>query len=102
MNNSSLNNPFQTKSIIPDYTAGINPGLSFTADEFCEMRVKQTFTSTGSKAVYITINGESTIYDSGGNWGAWNTPFQLKPNDVVELSTTGTSVSAILYPYIGV
>ena len=94
---SSLNNPLVT----PDYTAGIDPGLSFTSDGYYEMRVRQTFKDSGSKAVYITINGVMQTYDSGGYWGAWNTPFYIKPGDTVTLATEGTSINATLYP-IGV
>ena len=84
--------------LIPDYTAGVDKGLEFTSDGYYEMRVKQTFTSSGSRLIYITINGEQQGYDTGGNWGAWNTPFYIKPGDTVLLSTTGSSISAICYP----
>lgn len=94
---SSLNNPL----ITPDYSAGIDPGLSFTSEGYYELRIAQYFRSTGSEVVTVIINGTEKIYDTGGNWGAWNTPFYIKPGDTVNISTSGSFVGATLYP-IGV
>ena len=86
------------RMIMPDYTKGVNKGNSFISDGYYLMYVTQTFSSTGSVAVTITINGVSKTYDSGGNWGSWVCPFYLKPGDIVSLSTSGSGISETCYP----
>lgn len=84
--------------MMPDYTNGVNKGLSFTSDGYYVLQIHQTFTSSGSKSVSISINGVVQEYSTGGNWGAWVLPLIIKPGDVIAISTTGTSISAICYP----
>lgn len=86
------------RMIMPDYTKGVNKGNSFISDGYYLMYVTQTFSSTGSVAVTITINGVAKTYDSGGNWGSWVCPFYLKPGDTVSLSTNGSGISETCYP----
>lgn len=83
---------------MPDYTAGIDKGNSFTSDGYYAMYVAQTFGSSGNKSCYVTINGVRMAYSTGGNWGAWVCPFFIKPGDVVALTTDASSISATCYP----
>ena len=84
--------------MMPDYANGVNKGTSFTSDGYYMMYVTQTFTSSGSQGVTIKINNNTMSYSTGGNWGAWVCPFIIKPNDIVVVSTTGSSISATCYP----